>query len=87
MILHKFLRDLRLKQIFRWTDKQTLKCRMATILPMGAMGKQKSFQRGEKKENRNICLKVMVEHTLIYVYIYIHISLKSVIYSMTKHTK
>ena len=39
LALDKFLRDLRPKQI-RWTDKQTLKCWMATILTTVSQGKQ-----------------------------------------------
>ena len=35
MTLDKFLRDLWPKQMFRRTDRQTLKCRMATITTAG----------------------------------------------------
>ena len=50
MKFHQFLRNLKLKQIFRETDRQTLNCLMAN-------NNKKNY------ENLSNCFKVMAEHT------------------------
>ena len=57
--LGQFLRDFWSKKIFRRTDKQTLKCRIATILTTVPLGKH---ILSNEKEIMNTCSKVMVEH-------------------------
>ena len=45
----------------KFSDRQTLKCRMTTVLTTVPSGKQ-NLSIEKKYENRNICSKIIIEH-------------------------
>ena len=73
MTTDKFLHDLQSKQILRHTNRQTLNCRVATLLTM-VPPEKKGLSNKKNYENRSICSKIIDKQTLnIHTYIYLYI--------------
>ena len=63
MTIDQVLHDLQSKQILRQTDRQTLNCRIATLLTMVPPEKE-GLSNKKKYENRSICSKIIGEQTV-----------------------